>query len=89
MFRGTPKPPKTCLAVRWAGREPAAYGRSSHVHQVSDILPGVKQCFAGFDRNSYLATFQAGKLSFLLLNVHQFFGYLSDHRPMWMEFRTA
>lgn len=49
-------------------------------------LSGVKQKFAGFDRNPYLATFQAGKLSFLLVNVHLFFG--SDTKKADIERRA-
>jgi endonuclease/exonuclease/phosphatase family metal-dependent hydrolase len=42
-------------------------------------LPGVKQKFQGFDRNPYLAAWQVGQTSFLLVNVHLFFG--SDASP--------
>lgn len=49
-------------------------------------LPGVKQKFAGFDRTPYLASFQAGTLSFLLANVHLFFG--SDAKKADVERRA-
>jgi endonuclease/exonuclease/phosphatase family metal-dependent hydrolase len=37
-------------------------------------VPGIGQSFQGFDRTPYLATFQAGRLSFLLVNVHLYYG---------------
>jgi endonuclease/exonuclease/phosphatase family metal-dependent hydrolase len=37
-------------------------------------LPGVKQGFAGFDRNPYLTAFKARGLTFVLANCHLFFG---------------
>ena len=37
-------------------------------------LKGVGQKFEGFDRSPYVATFQRGRVSFLLVNVHLFFG---------------
>jgi endonuclease/exonuclease/phosphatase family metal-dependent hydrolase len=37
-------------------------------------LPGITQKFAGFDRNPYLAAFKAGSFTFLLFNVHLYFG---------------
>jgi endonuclease/exonuclease/phosphatase family metal-dependent hydrolase len=37
-------------------------------------LPGITRQFAGFDRNPYLAAFQARNFPFLLVNVHLFFG---------------
>ncbi len=37
-------------------------------------LAGITQAFAGFDRNPYFATFQAGKFTVLLATVHLFFG---------------
>lgn len=37
-------------------------------------LPGITKKFDGFDRTPYLAAWQAGALSFLLVNVHLFFG---------------
>ncbi|HEY3214744.1 MAG TPA: endonuclease/exonuclease/phosphatase family protein [Actinomycetota bacterium] len=37
-------------------------------------LPGITQRFDGFDRNPYLATFQAGTFTFSLVNVHLYFG---------------
>jgi hypothetical protein len=37
-------------------------------------LPNVTQKFDGFDRNPFLAAFQAGALTFLLINVHLYFG---------------
>lgn len=49
-------------------------------------LPGVKAKFAGFDRTPYLATFRAGYLSFLLVNVHLFFG--SDAKKADIERRA-
>jgi hypothetical protein len=39
----------------------------------------------GFDRNPYIATFQSGRLSFLLVNVHLFFG--SDAKKADIERR--
>jgi len=41
-------------------------------------LPGSTAKFAGFDRGPYMAAFRAGRFSFLLLNVHLFFG---DDKP--------
>ncbi len=49
-------------------------------------LLAVKRKFAGFDRTPYLATFQAGRLSFLLVNVHLFFG--SDAKKADIERRA-
>ncbi len=40
-------------------------------------LEGITQTFTGFDRNPYLATFQVGRTSFLLVNVHLYFGSTS------------
>jgi endonuclease/exonuclease/phosphatase family metal-dependent hydrolase len=37
-------------------------------------LPGIKKTFEGFDRTPYLAAFEAGKTSFMFVNVHLFFG---------------
>ncbi|MDJ0947652.1 MAG: endonuclease/exonuclease/phosphatase family protein [Alphaproteobacteria bacterium] len=37
-------------------------------------LPGIEQKYRGFDRNPYLAAFQAGGFRFLLVNVHLYFG---------------
>ena len=37
-------------------------------------LKGVNRKFTGFDRNPYLASFQAGKFKFILVNVHLYFG---------------
>lgn len=37
-------------------------------------LPGIQQKFPGFDRNPYLAAFRAGSFTFLLVNVHLYFG---------------
>jgi endonuclease/exonuclease/phosphatase family metal-dependent hydrolase len=37
-------------------------------------LPGTQQKFDGFDRNPYLAAFQSGSFTFLLVNVHLYFG---------------
>jgi endonuclease/exonuclease/phosphatase family metal-dependent hydrolase len=37
-------------------------------------LKGMSQKFQGFDRNPYLAAFQAGSFRFLLVNVHLYFG---------------
>jgi len=58
-------------------------------HQPADIknvkLSGFTRKFEGFDRNPYIATFQAGKLSFLLVNVHLFFG--SDAKTADIERR--
>ena len=37
-------------------------------------LPGTQQKFRGFDRNPYLSAFQSGSFTFLLVNVHLYFG---------------
>ncbi len=37
-------------------------------------LPGVKQKFEGFDRNPYLVSLRAGKLEFVVADVHLYFG---------------
>jgi len=37
-------------------------------------LPGIDRKFPGFDRNPYLAAFSSGSLSFVLVNVHLYFG---------------
>jgi len=37
-------------------------------------LPGIERQFRGFDRNPYLASFVAGCLELLLVNVHLYFG---------------
>ncbi len=37
-------------------------------------LPGITQTFRGFDRNPYLATFRAGQIDLLFVNVHLYFG---------------
>ncbi|MDQ3557057.1 MAG: endonuclease/exonuclease/phosphatase family protein [Gemmatimonadota bacterium] len=37
-------------------------------------VKGVDLRFEGFDRNPYLATFAIGRVSFLLINVHLYFG---------------
>ena len=37
-------------------------------------LPGIGQQFRGFDRNPYLAAFRSGSFTFLLVNVHLYFG---------------
>jgi endonuclease/exonuclease/phosphatase family metal-dependent hydrolase len=37
-------------------------------------LPGITQKFDGFDRNPYMAAFQAGSFQFLLVNVHLYYG---------------
>ena len=37
-------------------------------------LPGIARSFLGFDRNPYLAAFRSGSLSFILVNVHLFYG---------------
>ena len=37
-------------------------------------LPGINRKFSGFDRNPYLAEFSSGSLTFVLVNVHLFFG---------------
>ncbi|GAF80379.1 unnamed protein product [marine sediment metagenome] len=37
-------------------------------------LPGIQRKFPGFDRNPYLAAFRAGSFTFLLVNVHLYFG---------------
>lgn len=45
-------------------------------------LPGVTTKFDGFDRNPFLASFKAGKLEFLLLNVHLYFGDESEKKSI-------
>lgn len=42
-------------------------------------IKGVRRRFDGFDRNPYLAAFQAGQTSFMFVNVHLFFG--SEKKP--------
>lgn len=37
-------------------------------------LPGTEQRFRGFDRNPYMAAFRSGDWTFLLVNVHLYFG---------------
>jgi endonuclease/exonuclease/phosphatase family metal-dependent hydrolase len=37
-------------------------------------LPGTQQKFRGFDRNPYLAAFRSGSFTFVLANVHLYFG---------------
>lgn len=37
-------------------------------------LPGISQKFRGFDRNPYLAAFRAEGFTFVLVNVHLYFG---------------
>lgn len=37
-------------------------------------LPGIEQKFRGLDRNPYLATFRCGAFTFVLVNVHLYFG---------------
>jgi endonuclease/exonuclease/phosphatase family metal-dependent hydrolase len=37
-------------------------------------LPGTQQKFRGFDRNPYLAAFRSGSFTFVLVNVHLYFG---------------
>ena len=39
-------------------------------------LKGISKKFEGFDRSPYLATFSAGKLSFMLVNVHLYYGVM-------------
>ena len=41
-------------------------------------LPGITQKFTGFDRNPYLAAFKACSFTFLLVNVHLYFGKESE-----------
>jgi endonuclease/exonuclease/phosphatase family metal-dependent hydrolase len=41
-------------------------------------LPGVRGKFAGFDRNPFLGTWQAGRMSLLLANCHLYFGKQDD-----------
>jgi len=45
-------------------------------------LAGIKQKFAGFDRTPYLASFQVGTFSCLLVNVHLFFGSDANQRDI-------
>jgi endonuclease/exonuclease/phosphatase family metal-dependent hydrolase len=46
-------------------------------------LPGVTQKFGGFDRNPYLAAFQtSAQNSFLLVNVHLYYGSDSDKKDI-------
>lgn len=45
------------------------------VAQLKNIkLPNITRKFDGFDRTPYLAAFQAGKTSLMLVNVHLFYG---------------
>ncbi|MBI5136860.1 MAG: endonuclease/exonuclease/phosphatase family protein [Nitrospirae bacterium] len=41
-------------------------------------LEGIDVPFCGFDRNPYLAAFRAGNITFVLVNVHLFFGSDKD-----------
>ena len=53
------------------------------VSDLNDVrLPGVKEPFQGFDRNPYLVSFRAGKLDFVLANVHLYFGGGSSERAL-------
>jgi endonuclease/exonuclease/phosphatase family metal-dependent hydrolase len=45
-------------------------------------LPDVDQLFAGFDRNPSLVSFRAGRLTFVLANVHLYFGDNDDKAEM-------
>jgi hypothetical protein len=45
-------------------------------------LPGVDQKFQGFDRTPYLATFQCGKFTFLLINVHLYYGTATGKKEL-------
>lgn len=45
-------------------------------------LPDVKALFEGFDRNPHLVSFRAGELSFVLANVHLYFGQESSKPSM-------
>ncbi len=45
-------------------------------------LPGIKGTFDGFDRNPYLASFEAGQFLFQVANVHQFFGSDKDRKDI-------
>jgi endonuclease/exonuclease/phosphatase family metal-dependent hydrolase len=49
-------------------------------------LPGVTQKFEGFDRNPYIASFQAGAFRFQLVNVHLYFG--DDSKAASIERRS-
>jgi len=49
------------------------------------IIPGVSALFTGFDRNPYLAAFRAGDFTFVLVNVHQYYG---DREEGSIERRT-
>jgi endonuclease/exonuclease/phosphatase family metal-dependent hydrolase len=49
--------------------------------QKSIKLPGIAMPFDGFDRNPYLAAFRAGSFSFILVNVHLYFGKMTP-KPM-------
>lgn len=40
-------------------------------------LPGVLKKYEGFDRNPYIAAFACGRLSFLLANVHLYYGTMN------------
>jgi endonuclease/exonuclease/phosphatase family metal-dependent hydrolase len=42
-------------------------------------LPGITRRFDGFDRTPYLAAFQVGQTTFVVVNVHLFFG--SEKKP--------
>ena len=48
-----------------------AVAPASHRHVK---LPGIEQKFRGFDRNPYVAAFRAGTFTFVLVNVHLYFG---------------
>ena len=45
-------------------------------------LPGIAGTFNGFDRNPYLASFEAGSFVFQVANVHQFFGSDTDKKDI-------
>jgi hypothetical protein len=44
-------------------------------------LKNSSQRFEGFDRNPFIASFQAGGLRFVLANVHLYFGSASKNKP--------
>jgi endonuclease/exonuclease/phosphatase family metal-dependent hydrolase len=53
------------------------------VRELNDVrLPDVQQPFQGFDRNPYLVSFRAGALSFVLGDVHLYFGGGSSRQAL-------
>jgi endonuclease/exonuclease/phosphatase family metal-dependent hydrolase len=48
-------------------------------------LTGISATFTGFDRNPYLSAFKAGDFTFVLVNVHQYYG---DEEAVSIERRS-